>query len=159
MQTAWTIVRRPGFYVSSVSTRVILYCASDRSYISKALVDKLGAKPVDVETLRITKLRQQDRAESLESPVVELAILPKDNSFLTIYASVISPVIGRIRRYPVDLGKWGSFSPHENTLTYWIPESKEWASAELLIGGDYYEDIVLDGEKPNWRHQFVSEKF
>ncbi len=90
MQTAWTIiVRRSGFYVSSVSTRVLLDCASDRSYISKALADKLGAKPVDVEMLRITILRQQERAESFESPIVELEILLKDNSFLTIYASVI----------------------------------------------------------------------
>ncbi len=42
----------------------------------------------------------------------------------------------------------GIFFPHKNTLTDWIPESKEWASAELLIGGDYYEDIVLNGRNP-----------
>ncbi len=33
-------------------------------------------------------------------------------------------------------GKWGSFFPDHNALADWIPESKEWASAKLLIGGD-----------------------
>ncbi len=148
MQTTWTAIRRPGFYVSSVSTTVPLDFASDRSYISKALADKLGAEPVDVEMLRIMKLRQQDRAESFESSVIELETLLRDDSFLMIYASVISPVIGRIRRYPVDMGKWGSFFPKKITLADWIPESKEWASAELLIGGDYYVNIALDGRNP-----------
>ncbi len=129
-------VFREYFKVSSVTTSVHLDCASDRSYVSKALAEKLGLKPVDVEMLRNTKLSQQERAESFESPIVELEVLLKDNSFLTIYASVISPVIGRIRRYPIDSGKWGSFFPDHNTLADWIPENKEWASAELLIGGD-----------------------
>ncbi len=57
----------------------------------------------------------------------------KDNSFLTIYASVISPVIGRIRRYPFD--SVVGFFPDHNTLADWIPDNKEWVSAELLIGG------------------------
>ncbi len=96
--------------------------------------------------LRITKLRQQGRAESFESPIVELEILLKDHSYLTNFASVISPVIGRIRRYPVDSEKWGSFFPDRKTLADTIPDRKEWASAELRW------------ENHNWRLQFVSEE-
>ncbi len=44
--------------------------------------------------------------------------------------------------------KWGSFFPPKIALADTIPESKEWVTAELLIGGDYYERIVLDGKKP-----------
>ncbi|MCP3668542.1 MAG: hypothetical protein GY696_39685, partial [Gammaproteobacteria bacterium] len=123
-------------------------CASDRSYISRELADKLGVKPLDVEMLSITKLHQQNRAMTFESPVVELEIKLKDDSYMKIVASVISPVVGRIRRFPVDMEKWGSFFPQGNTMADSIPDSKEWATAELLIGGDYYEDIVLEGKKP-----------
>ncbi|MCP3664758.1 MAG: hypothetical protein GY696_20070, partial [Gammaproteobacteria bacterium] len=130
MQTAWTEIRVPDrpvtdfrqyFKVSSVWTRVFLDCASDRSYISKALADKLGLKPMDKEMLRITKLRQLERAESFESPIVELEVRLKDNSYLTVFANVISPVIGRIRRYPVASVKWGSLFPTHKALADTIP--------------------------------------
>ncbi len=64
-------------------------------------------------------------------------------------ANVLSPVVGHIRRYPVDMKKWGSYFPKgKKTLADTMPESKEWVTAELLIGGDYYEKIVLAGKKP-----------
>ncbi len=148
MQTAWTTVREPGIDPNSRTTRVILDCASDRSYISSELAGKLGVKPLTMEMLSIETLHQKNRAMTFESPVVEFEIKLKDDSYLKIVASVISPVVGRIRRFPVDMEKWGSFFPHDNTMADSIPDSKEWATAELLIGGDYYEDFVLEGKKP-----------
>ncbi len=120
---------------------------SDRSYISKEMVAKLKAEEVDMDILSIHKLNQKKRPEDTKSPVVAVEVKLKDNSFLKIFANVLSPVVGHIRRYPVDMEKWGSFFPPKNTLADTIPDSKEWVTAELLIGGDYYERIVLDRKK------------
>ncbi len=109
MQTAWTTIREPGIDPNSRTTRVILDCASDRSYISSELAGKLGVKPSTVEMLSITKLHQQDKAMTFEFPIVELEIKLKDNSYLKIVASLICPVVGRIRSFP--FGKMGLLLP------------------------------------------------
>ncbi|MCP3668660.1 MAG: hypothetical protein GY696_40295, partial [Gammaproteobacteria bacterium] len=149
LQTAWTQVRNPGDDRKSVMLRVILDNGSDRSYISKEMVAKLKAEPVAKDILSIHKLNQKKRPEDTESPVVAIELKLRNNSYLKIFANVLSPVVGHIRRYPVDMKKWGSFFPtDEKELADTVPEDKEWVTAELLIGGDYYEQIVQDGKTP-----------
>ncbi len=152
-QTAWTIVRKPGFVAGSQTTRMILDCASDRSYISTEMADKLGLEPLSTEMLSIQKVHQQSKALNFESPIVELEIKLKDDTYMKIYASVINPVVGRFRRFPVDMKKWGSFFPQgtnlrEKELSDALPVQREWCSADILIGGNYYEEIVLDKKTP-----------
>ncbi|MCP3664513.1 MAG: hypothetical protein GY696_18825 [Gammaproteobacteria bacterium] len=123
MQTAWTAVRNPGNPddKDSITLRVILDNGSDRSYISKEMVAKLKAEPVARDILSIHKLNQKKRPEDTESPVVAVELKLKDNSYLKIFANVLSPVVGHIRRYPVDMKKWGSFFPPKHTLADSIP--------------------------------------
>ncbi len=147
-QTAWTLVRKPGIDAGCQTMRMILDSASDRSYISTEMADKLGLEPLSTEMLSIQKVHQQSKALGFESPIVELEIKLRDDSYMKIYASVINPVVGKFRRFPVDKEKWGSFFPEGKYLSDTLPVQREWCTADILIGGNYYEEIVLDKKTP-----------
>ncbi|MCP3663239.1 MAG: hypothetical protein GY696_12215, partial [Gammaproteobacteria bacterium] len=88
-QTAWTSVRKPGNDAgwACQTGRTILDNASDRSYISTEMADKLGLEPLSTEMLSIQKVHQQSKALGFESPIVEMEIKLMDGTYMKIYAS------------------------------------------------------------------------
>ncbi len=68
--------------------RTILDCASDRSYTSTEMADKLGLEPMSTEMLSIQKVHQRSKALGFESPMVEMEIKLKDDTYMKIYDSV-----------------------------------------------------------------------
>ena len=80
-----------------------------------------------------------------ESRNTKLDIVLKDGSILTISANVVPQIAESIQRRPVNLKTlenwnylWKEFSLADD-----LPTEKETSSVELLIGNDYYLDIIL----------------
>ena len=148
LQTATTLVRKPGFPSRQQETRLIIDGGSDRSYISGQLVHSLQLKPLATEYLAIHKLRQNKRPGTIISPIVELDICLRNRKTLRIRANVLSPVVCKVPRSPLDLHKWGKFLPPLHELADVLPAQKDFCPIDLLIGGDYLEQILLAGRYP-----------
>ncbi len=95
LQTAVADLKNPKTD-TTVSTRIILDNGSDRTYISKEMVEKLKVEPIDLDVLSIHKLNQKKHPEDIESPVVAVELMLKNHSSLRIFANVLSPVVGHI---------------------------------------------------------------
>ena len=86
-----------------------------------------------------------EKPKRTESRNTKLDIVLKDGSILTIRANVVPQIAESIQRRPVNLKSldnwdclWNEFSLADD-----IPTERETSSVELLIGNDYYLDIIL----------------
>jgi hypothetical protein len=68
-----------------------------------------------------------------------------DGNFMTIDANVVPKITGTVLKWPVKIEKyqnweylWSKFSIADT-----LPVVKETSTIELLIGNDYYLDIIL----------------
>ena len=80
-----------------------------------------------------------------ESRNTKLDIVLKDGSILTISANVVPQIAESIQRRPVNLktlDNW-NYLWNEFSLADDLPTERETSSVELLIGNDYYLDIIL----------------
>ena len=145
LQTATTVVKNPVAPSNKSQVRLIIDGGSDRTYISKSVANSLACKPIKTDFLAIHKLHQHKKPDVIESPVVEVEIQLKDKSFLKIQANVISPIVCRVPRYPLNLSKWGKFLPPMAELADDLPHQKNFNTVDLLIGGDFAEEILLSG--------------
>ena len=86
-----------------------------------------------------------EKPKRTESRNTKLDIVLKDGSILTIRANIVPQNAESIQRRPVNLKSldnwdclWNEFSLADD-----IPTERETSSVELLIGNDYYLDIIL----------------
>ena len=80
-----------------------------------------------------------------ESRNTKLDIVLKDGSILAISANVVPQIAESIQRRPVNLktlDNW-NYLWNEFSLADDLPTERETSSVELLIGNDYYLDIIL----------------
>ena len=80
-----------------------------------------------------------------ESRNIKLDIVLKDGSILTISANVVPQISESIQRRSVNLktlDNW-NYLRNEFSLADDLPTERETSSVELLIGNDYYLDIIL----------------
>ncbi len=54
------------------------------------MADKLGLEPLSTDMLSIQKVHQRNEALSFESPVMEMEIKLRDETYMKIFASVIT---------------------------------------------------------------------
>ena len=86
-----------------------------------------------------------EKPTRIRPPTTKLDIRLKDGSTLQISANVVPQIAGSIQRRPVNLKSfqnweyfWGEFPLADD-----LPKETETSSVELLIGNDYYLDIIL----------------
>ena len=86
-----------------------------------------------------------DKPKRIRSPTTKLDIVLKDGSILQINVNVVPQIAGSFQRRPVDLKSfrnwdylWGEFPLADD-----LPKETDSSSIELLIGNDYYLDIIL----------------
>ena len=87
----------------------------------------------------------QKKTKKISSPTTKLDIILKDGSTLQINANVVPHIAGSVQRPPVNLKSlknwdclWGEFPLADD-----LPKETETSSVELLIGNDFYLDIIL----------------
>lgn len=125
--------------------RLLLDTGSQRTYITEQLAEKLqlpinGSEILTVYTFSTTKPRQ------LQTPVTELRLLMKDGSSLHLRVNVVRKITGTLQRACINTKKIEHLLK-DITLADSIPTSNETASLELLLGNNYYCDI-LSGDVP-----------
>ena len=139
MQTAMVEVVSP-VDETSKNTRLLLDCGSKRSYITKELARNLNLKPIGKNHLTVSTFGTS-KTRNIETTIVELGIQLKSGFVMKIKANVVPVVTGSIERTPIQSNvlrtKLKTFELADN-----LPKSPETTNFHLLIGNDYYNDIV-----------------
>ena len=122
------------------SVWVLLDSWSKRTYISKDITDKLKLTPIDKNLLTIYTFWTTN-PKCIETPVVEVTMTLKSGFTMKIKANVVPNISGTIERTPF------SSETIKQTLKQYelvdtIPVKKESWNIDLLVGNDYYADIV-----------------
>ena len=86
-----------------------------------------------------------ENPKKIRSPTTKLGMVLKDGTILQINANVVPKIAGSIQRRPVNLKSfrnwdylWGEFPLADD-----LPKETDSSSVELLIGNDYYLDLIL----------------
>lgn len=128
-----------------LSTQLLLDCGSQRTHISEDLVNKLQLKPSNTKILTAFKFGST-KPKELKTTLVELGLKLKNGETMNIQANVVPKITGMIQKAPVNSEQ---FDPlvrgHELADT--LPNELEVSSVELLMGNDYYSDLVLPERK------------
>ena len=124
--------------------RLLLDSGSQRTYITESLAKKLDLKMGNTDEIMLVTFGSE-KPKRIRSPTTKLDLVLKDGSILQINANVVPQIAGSIQRRPVDLKSfrnwdylWGEFPLADD-----LPKETESSSVELLIGNDYYLDIIL----------------
>ena len=130
------------------SVRALLDSGSQRTYISQDITDKLKLTPIDknlltIYTFRITK------PKCIETPVVEVTVILKSGFTMKIKANVVPNITGTIERTPFR-SETIKQTLKQYELADTIPVKKESCNIDLLIGNDYYADIVSTKRIIRW---------
>ena len=143
MQTAKTIISNPSSHENK-EVRLLLDSGSQRTYITETLAKILNLKFQTVEEISVVTFGS-DKPKTVKTPKVTLNLQLADGKSMTIDANVVPKITGTILRRPISLNKcenwnflWDKFSLADS-----LPTSKETATVELLVGNDYYLDIIL----------------
>lgn len=143
MQTARAAIQNPA-NGHRHNTRLLLDSGSQRTYITESLANKLNLKMGNSDEIMLVTFGSE-RPKRIRSPTTQLNIILKDGSTLQINANVVPQIAGSIQRRPVHLKSlknwdylWGQFPLADD-----LPKETETSSVELLIGNDYYLDIIL----------------
>ena len=126
------------------NVRLILDSGSQRTYITESLARKLHLKMGNKDEIMLVTFGSE-KPKKINSPTTKLDIILKDGSTLQINANVVPHIAGSVQRRPVNLKSlknwdclWGEFPLADD-----LPKETETSSVELLIGNDYYLDIIL----------------
>jgi len=139
MQTATTTIQNED---KTQSVRLLLDSGSQRSYISEKLANKLGLKKEKEEEIRIMTFGTSN-SKTIKTKVSSVNLGLQDGSSMKIAVNIVPVISGLIERRPVK-----SMSPEAKNimnsvqLADTITKERETSSVELLIGNDYYLDLV-----------------
>lgn len=143
MQTVKADITNPNNSLKQ-KVRMLLDSGSQRSYITEALAKKLNLKMGKKEEIMLVTFGS-DTPKRIKKPTTKLNIILKDGSTLKLRANVVPQIAGSIQRRPINLKSvenWG-YLWTEFSLADDFPHVRETSSVELLIGNDYYLDIIL----------------
>ena len=143
IQTAKADVQNPVNGLRQIA-RILLDSGSQQTYITESLAKRLNLKLGDKDEFMLVTFGSE-KPKRTESRNTKLDIVLKDGSILTIRANVVPQIAESIQRRPVNLKSldnwdclWNEFSLADD-----IPTERETSSVELLIGNNYYLDIIL----------------
>ena len=104
------------------------------------LANKLELKWLQKEIISVVT-SGSTKPKQTESHVVEIELPLKDGTWLNLTANVIPEINGFIHRSPVRLGKT-AFLWKDLPLADSIPSEIKISTIELLIGSDYYLELI-----------------
>ena len=140
MQTALVEASNPN-ETTFMETRLLLDTGSQRSYITKDLSEKLSLREVGKETLTVYTFENK-KPKEITTPIVDVGLKTTNGETLTIRASVVPHITGTVQRSPIN-SKQRKKLQNEFRLSDTLPNSIQSSKLGLLIGNDYYQDIVL----------------
>ena len=139
MQTALVEVMDPAETKSQV-TRILMDTGSQRTYVTEEVARKLSVQPEGKEKLSIYTFGAS-KPKDIVTPVVTLVLKAKEGNTVLIKASVVPKISGEIQRKPVQLTNQFMIQ-RKYKLADTLPKTMESSTLGLLIGNDYYNDIM-----------------
>ena len=137
MQTARTDLENP-VTRDAFTAHILFDTGSQRSYITQAIANRLSLKCVGTDTLSIATFGAT-QPTPIQSPRVHVGLTQRDGSVLTITANVIPTITGPVHR--AVLPNLERVCQHL-CLADNLPKHGEVTNIDLLIGNDYYHDII-----------------
>ena len=143
MQTAKTDIRNP-MTGTNQTVRMLLDTGSHRTNITESLAKALDLKMGDLTELSLVTFGST-KPQRYRTSTTKLDIKLKDGSIFTLSANVVPSITGNLQRGPISLS---SIQDRENLMKNYVladtlPHGKESSTIELLIGSDYYLDLIL----------------
>ena len=140
MQTALVQASNPNNSMF-MKTRILLDSGSNRTYITKELSEKLQLREIGRETVT-TYTFGCKKPKNFLATLVELELQENNGKPLMIQARVVPHITGSVERTPINASQRkeleGSFK-----LSDTLPTTLQISNLGLLIGNDYYYDIIL----------------
>ena len=143
MQTAKTDIRNP---MTSMTQRVrmLLDTGSHRTYITESLGKTLTLNMGELTELSLVTFGSKT-PQRYRTPTTKIDITLKDGRVFTITANVVPSITVNIQRGPINLS---SVQEREHLVKQYaladtLPCERESSTIELLIGSDYYLDLIL----------------
>jgi len=143
IQTATaTVLNTPGN--KSTPIRMILDSGSQRTYITEKLAKNLQLKLYPRESVKVATFGS-DKPKQIKYRPTELQLTLKDGSLMLIKASVVPYITGKVSRVPLNSDDLTFLKDEgwESKLADSLPIDPEHVSIEILIGNDYYFDLLL----------------
>lgn len=143
MQTATaTIVNSPGTKPSNV--RLILDSGSQWPYITERLAENLKLKLKSPERLTVATFGS-DKPQQISYRPTSLHLTLKNGSLMPIEVSVVPHITAKISRTPLNPEDLAFLKNEgwEPKLADTLPGEAEHGSIEMLIGNDYYFELLL----------------
>ena len=140
MQTAQVDWVNPKNPESKYETRLLLDSGSQKSYISKELSDKMNLKSSHKSFLTIYTFGTT-KPKAIETPMVDIGIILKNGFMIHIKANVVPHVTGSIERKLIEVKSLRKKIKGYD-LAHSLPTKVERYKIDLLVGNDYYADIV-----------------
>ena len=127
------------------STRLLLDCGSQRTYITEDLVNKLQLVSNNTEILTVFTFGST-KPKEFKTAVVEFGLKLKNGYTMNIQANVVPKITGMIQRAPINSKQ---FEPllKGHQLADTLPSELEVSTVELLIGNDYYSELISPERK------------
>ncbi len=143
MQTALTEIKNPK-NSDSQKTRLLLDCGSQRTYITESLANKLGLKHEQEQEIRLSTFGSE-KSKVIKTASTSVSVKMNNDQYMNVTANIVPVISGSIVRRPVDVSSLGNLEHLVKSveLADTIPREKESSTVELLIGNDYYLDVVL----------------
>lgn len=126
------------------NVRILLDSGSQRTYITENFAKSLYLRRYSEQEIRIVTFGSE-QSKVIKTVSTKLKIKLKNGNDLLITANIVPTITGTIYRKPVNLCKqdiFKSMTQHLN-LADTLPTEVETDTIQLLIGNDYYLDIVL----------------
>ncbi|XP_045167522.2 uncharacterized protein LOC123530814 [Mercenaria mercenaria] len=126
------------------NVRILLDSGSQRTYITERLATSLNLKRTNEQEIRLVTFGS-DKSKVIKTMSTKLNVRLKDGHDYTITANIVPTITGSIQRKPVRISDRDNFRSLIKNLSLAddIPTEEYTDSIELLLGNDYYLDIVL----------------
>ena len=143
MQTAKTEIKNPNSSARQC-VRVLLDCGSQRTYITSGLAQKFGLKGEREQSIKLVTFGSE-KPTIIKTKVTRLCLKLSNGSFMEVCANIVPVISGTVSRKTMKIPEKSQIDHLLNgfKLADNIPRVDESNSIELLIGNDYYMDLIL----------------
>ena len=143
MQTALTEVHNTN-NSKAEQIRVLLDSGSQRTYITEELAKKLMLQGDDEQEIHLVTFGSTT-PKVIKTKSAQLQLKQRDGTLMKIIANIVPSITGTVQRQPATFESQERFEKIIKGLQLadTIPHEKESDSVQILIGSDYYLDVIL----------------
>ena len=143
MQTAKTEIKNQN-NSRSEQVRILLDSGSQRTYVTESLAEKLKLKRENEEEIKLVMFGS-DKPKTLKTTQTKLKIKLYDSHYLDICANIVPVISGTVQRKGLKLCSSKNVDHLMKSLDMagTILLETESSKVELLVGNDYYLDLIL----------------